>query len=235
MPTEGGQAQPERHVLRVQEDLWAEALGLAAVVETMLAQSVSVLCDNRAELAEEVKAAERTIDRREVAVERECLRVLALFEPVASDFRRVLTVLRVNRDLERIGDLAARVAKRSKKMAGRPGQPPLPEPLEELAEAALAAVRSALDALTRSDAEAGRAVIAGDRRLDQLRRAARRQLKEAIRDDPTRVADWLRLLDVARHLERIGDHAAGIAESVVYLKDGSIIRHGGKPGAPERP
>ena len=110
--TSGGPGSPrtERAILKVQDDLWAEALRLAAVVELTFAASVTALCHHRPELAAEVKAGEREIDRREVAIEKDCLRVLALYEPVASDFRRVLTILRVNRDLERIGDLAARIA-----------------------------------------------------------------------------------------------------------------------------
>lgn len=216
----------ERHILRVQEDVWADALGLAAVVETALRQAVTALCDQRIDLVEEVKACEREIDRREVAIERECLRVLALYEPVASDFRRMLTIMRVNRDLERIGDLAARIAKRVRKLSSGGSPPPLPEPLETLAEAALESVHNALDALSRTDAELGRAVIAGDRRVDSLRGTVRKGLKAAMIEDPTRIESWLRLLDIARHLERVGDHAARIGEAVVYLKEGVILRHG---------
>jgi phosphate transport system protein len=223
----------DRHVLKVQEDLWVEALALAAVVESTFALSVTALCHHRPELAAEVKASEREIDRREVAIDRECMRVLALYEPVASDLRRVLTVLRVNRDLERIGDLAARIAKRAKKLAAGPGPLPIPEALEGLAEAALGAVRDALDALARSDAGTGRTVIAGDRRLDQSRHMVRAGLIESIRRDPHHVEDWLRLIDIARHLERVGDHAASIAEAAVYLKEGEIIRHvGGRVDPP---
>ena len=215
----------DRHVLKVQDNLWAEALGLAAVVESALSLSVTALCHHRPDLAAEVKRIEREIDRREVAIESECMRVLALFEPVASDFRRVLTILRVNRDLERIGDLAARIAKRVKKLARGSSPVPIPEPLEALAEAAMLSVQNALDSLTKCDARSGRSVIAEDYRLDQYRRTARAGLKEAIRSDVDRVEDWLQLMDVARHLERVGDHAAGIAEAVIYMKEGQIIRH----------
>jgi phosphate transport system protein len=217
----------DRHILKVQDNLWAEALALAAVVESTLVTSVTALCHHRPELGVEVKACEREINRREVAIESECFRVLALYEPVASDFRRVLTILRVNRDLERIGDLAARIAKRAKKLARSPSPVPIPEPLEALAEAAMLSVRDALDSLVKCDAHSGRSVIAGDLRLDEYWRTVRAGLKEAIRRDVDRLEEWLRLLDVARHLERIGDHAAGIAEAVVYMKEGQIIRHAG--------
>jgi phosphate transport system protein len=240
--TGSGDAEPlpapagsERHILRVQEDLWMQALRMAGVVEAALTLSVTALIHGRPELAAEVKVREREIDRQEVSIESECLRVLALYEPVASDFRRVLTVMRVNRDLERISDLAARVAKRASKLTVDPAPLPLPEPLEALATGALDSVRHALDALAKSDAASARAVIAGDRQIDQHRRTVRRGLTESIRQDPARVEDWLRLLDIARHLERIGDHATSIAESVVYLHEGRIIRHAegrrkGEPG-----
>lgn len=219
----------ERHILRAQEDLWVEALRMAGVVEAALAMSVNALCNGRPELAAEVKLRERDVDRQEVKIERECLRVLALYEPVASDFRRVLTVLRVNRDLERISDLAARIAKRAGRFAVLSTPLPIPEPLETLAGEALDAVRKALDALAKSDADAARAVITGDRQIDRLHRAVRDDLTESIRREPERVQDWLRLLDTARHLERVGDHAASIAETVVYLNDGQIIRHARPP------
>jgi phosphate transport system protein len=215
----------DRHILRAQDDLWAEALGLAAVVESTLATSVTALCHHRPDLVAEVKASEREIDRREVAIEGECLRILALYEPVASDFRRVLTVLRINRDLERIGDLAARIAKRARKLTRGPRPVSIPESLEALAEAAMLSVRGALDSLVKCDAQSGRSVIAGDHRLDEYRHTVRAGLKEAIRHDVDRVEDWLRLMDVARHFERVGDHAASIAEAVVYMKEGQIIRH----------
>ena len=221
----------ERHVLRAQEDLWVEALRMAGVVEATLTMSVTALCHGRPDLAAEVKVPQREVDRQEVKVERECLRVLALYEPVASDFRRVLTVLRVNRDLERISDLAARIAKRASKLA-------YPDPAGDPRAAGVAGDRGpggggkALDALAKSDATAARAVIAGDRQIDRWRRTVRDGLTASIRTDPDRLDDWLRLLDVARHLERVGDHAAGIAEAVVYLNEGQIIRHseGGNEG-----
>jgi phosphate transport system protein len=215
----------ERHILRAQEDLWVEALRMAGVVESALTMSVTALCLGRPELAVEVKLREREIDRQEVRIESECLRVLALYEPVASDFRRVLTILRVNRNLERISDLAARIAKRTSRLGVNPNPVPIPEPLESLATAALEAVRRSLDSLTRSDTKEARAVIDDDRLIDKWRRTVRDGLTESIRNEPERVEDWLRLLDIARHLERVGDHAASIAEAVVYLNEGQIIRH----------
>ena len=169
---------------------------MAGVVEAVLTMSVTALCDGRPELAAEVKLREREIDRQEVKIERECLRVLALYEPVASDFRRVLTVLRVNRDLERISDLSARIAKRAGKLAVRPTPVAIPEPLETLAAEALEAVRNALDALAKSDSAAARAVITGDREIDRCRGAVR---DGPDRVDPPRPRTDQRLAPAPRH------------------------------------
>ncbi len=214
-----------RHFLRDLEGLWGRVLRLAAIVEDALDRSARALCEGRADLAEEVKGEERAVDCWEVLIERDCLKVLALHQPVASDLRRVAAVLRTNGDLERMGDLARHIAKRVKKLAADPGIYPLPEPLEAMAIESLAQVRKALDALSNSDAELARAVIAGDRRIDRHYRGVLKELKEHIRRDPERVDNWLRLINTARNLERIADHAKNIAEAAVYLKEGDIIRH----------
>jgi len=217
-----------RHFLRDMEGLWGGVLKLAAVVEETLNRSVRALCDGRADLADEVRDEELKVDRWEVQIERECLKVLALHQPVASDLRRVAVVLRINGDLERMGDLARHIAKRVRKLAADPHAFPVPEQLEAMAMESLAQVRDSLDALTKSDAELARAVIAGDTRIDRHYRAVLKELKQQIRRDPDRIDNWLRLINTARNLERIADHATNIAEAVVYLKEGDIIRHVGQ-------
>jgi phosphate transport system protein len=198
---------------------------MASIVEAAFALSIRALCDGRPELSAEVKELEKDIDRREVAIERECLRVLALYEPVACDLRRVLTILRINRDLERIGDLSARIAKRVKRMAKDPRPIPISEPLEELAKGAQNSFHDALDALARSNAEAARSVLSGDRLIDRHRRTVLKALKASLVNEPDRVDIWVRLMNIARNLERVGDHAVHIAEAVIYLKEGRLIRH----------
>jgi phosphate transport system protein len=214
-----------RHFLRDLEGLWSGVLKLAAVVEDALNRSVHALCDGRADLADEVKGGERAVDRWEVQIERECLKVLALHQPVASDLRRVAAVLKVSGDLERMGDLARHIAKRVKKLADDPLAFPLPPALEALANEALGQVRDSLDSLAKSDTALARAVIAADVPVNRHYRGVLKELKQAIRDHPERVDNWLRLINTARNLERIADHAANIAESVIYLKEGDIVRH----------
>ena len=214
-----------RHFVRDLEGLWGGVLKLAAVVEDALNRGVEALCDGRTDLADEVRGGERAVDGWEVRIERECLKVLALHQPVASDLRRVAAVLKISGDLERMGDLARHIAKRVKKLADDPLSFPIPAPLETLATASLAQVRASLDALTQCDTSLARAVIATDPRIDRQYRAVLKGLKQSIRDHPDRIDNWLRLINTARNLERIADHSANIAESVIYLKEGDIIRH----------
>ncbi len=122
-----------RSFVRDMEGLWSEVLKLAAVVEDALNQSIHALCDGRVELADELKRRKGAMDRWEVQIERECVRVLALHQPVASDLRRVAAVLKINGDLERLCDLARHIAKRVKKLAADPRAFPIPQALENLA------------------------------------------------------------------------------------------------------
>jgi phosphate transport system protein len=214
-----------RHFLRDLEGLWGGVLKLAAVVEDALNRSVRALCDGHADIADEIRGEERAIDRWEVHIERECLKVLALHQPVASDLRRVAVVLKISGDLERMGDLARHIAKRVRKLADDPLAFPIPQRLETLATEALAQVRDSLDSLTQCDTELARTVIAADLQVDRLYRAVLKEIKQSICQHPDRVDNWLRLINTARNLERTADHATNIAEAVIYLKEGDIVRH----------
>jgi phosphate transport system protein len=216
-----------RHALREQENLWAEVLKLSATVSAALTASVQALRDNRADLAREVKIEEKAIDTWEVKIEQECVRILARYGPTASDLRRVIAAMRISSELERMADLAEHIANRVKKRVATAETAPVPASLDALATAALAQVRDSLDALTHDNAELAQTIIREDRGVDRLRRVVLKELKDAIRQEPDRVDTWLRLINTARNLERVADHAATIAETVVYLKEGDIIRHGG--------
>ncbi|MFO0950489.1 MAG: phosphate signaling complex protein PhoU [Isosphaeraceae bacterium] len=214
-----------RHFLRDLENLWGNVLKLAALVEEALNRSVQALCDGRVDLARQVREEERSVDLWEVQIERECLKILALHQPVACDLRRVAAVLKVGGELERMGDLARHIAKRVKKLTSDPQAFPLPESLETLATESLGQVRRSLDALTRSDPDLAREVIAADGPVNRHYRSVLNGLKESIKQDPDRIDNWLRLINTARNLERIADHATNIAEAVIYLKEGDIVRH----------
>ena len=185
-----------RHFLRDLEGLWARVLRLAGIVEEALEHSAAPSASGSPTWPTWSPARSR-VDQWEVEIERDCLKVLALHQPVASDLRRVASVLRVNGNLERMGDLARHIAKRVRKLAADPGVYPLPEPLESMAVESLAQVRKALDALAKSDAVLARAVIAGDARVDRHYRGVVKGLKQCIRRDPERVDNWLRLINTA--------------------------------------
>jgi phosphate transport system protein len=165
------------------------------------------------------------VDRWEVQIERECVRVLALHQPVASDLRRVAAVLKINGDLERLADLARHIAKRVKKLATDPLAFPIPQPLENLGLEALNQVHDSLDALVQANVVQAQAVMAAERRVDRHYRSVLKLLKQEIVQHPERINTWLRLVNTARNIERIADHASKIAEAVVYLKEGEILRH----------
>jgi phosphate transport system protein len=218
-------AIPARHAIREQDALWTEFLSLAGTVVDAMEKSVLAFCESRFELVEEVENEEEESDRREVRIEEECLRVLALYEPVASDLRRMAAILKGNRDWERIADLALRVARRARKLARRSCGVTMPESLKQLARDVLAQVRACYEALRARDPVAARAVIAGDDVIDRQYRTLRKEFRASLGQHADQIDAWLLLMNAARNLERIADHAAGIAQIVVYLQEGVIIRH----------
>ncbi len=218
-------AIPGRHALRDQQALWEEFLAMGLAVVDSLSKSVTVLCEGHLDVVPEVKSLEKDSDRAAVRIEQQCLRILALFEPVASDLRRLATILKVSRDWERIADHSARIARRARKLSRNSGGIPIPEPLETLARDVLAQVCASYEALSGRDAGRARNVILGDQAIDRQYRKLRRELKESLCRQPGQFDGWLRLMSTARNLERIADHATEIAQTIVYLQEGIIIRH----------
>jgi phosphate transport system protein len=210
-------ANPRRG-LAAQDEIWADVRKLAAAVETTLRQAAQVLCEGRAELAATVKAQERSINAWEVRIEKECLRVLALYEPLASDLRRMVSVLKLRAELERVSDLARKIARRSVRSRRDSAAIPIPDSLDNLARLATDAFSEVVTAMSKDDAVAARAAIVGDEEIDRQCRAVLRALKESIQRQPEQVTPLLRLVNSARNLERIGDHTVKIAEAIVYIK-----------------
>jgi phosphate transport system protein len=200
------------------DKIWGEILQLAATVDSMLREAVQALCEGRVELTAGVKAQERSIDAWEVRIEKECMVVLALHEPVASDLRRTLAVLKLRAALEQISDLAAKVAQRSARSCPEAPASPIPDSLELLARMVADAFSEAVVALGTDDAVAARSVIAGDENIDRQCRMVSRTLKDEIRQQPERVTPLLRLINSARNLKRIGDHTVNIAEAIIKIK-----------------
>lgn len=234
MPGDSGTTTGEGHTpgwttgqaLRAQEGLWQELLLMADEVEVALRTSVTSLCEQRPELVRKIVAHEAAIDDWEVRIESECLRVLALFGLVASDLRRVVAALRINRDLEGLADIAENIAKRAVKLEKDETAAPFLEQLRPLADEALGVVDLGLAALRTIDSQLARQTIEADRAVDALRSTLIADLKTEIRLEPEKTKTWLRLLSSARNLARAADHATNIAESVVYVKEGVNMRRG---------
>lgn len=203
----------ERHLLR-----------LGADVEEAVRKSIAALVERREDLATEVRQGDVAIDAREVEIEEECLKVLALHQPVAGDLRFVAACLKINNDLERIGDLAVNIAERAKELCTE-ALVHVPANLREMSERVTMMLRSSLDAFVRGNAAGARAVLAADDEVDRLHRDNLDKLLQRMREDSDLIDRSERLISISRNLERIADHATNIAEDVVYLVDGDIIRH----------
>ena len=164
------------------------------------------------------------VDRREINLEEECLKTLALHQPVAINLRQLIAALKINNDLERIGNMAVNIARKAAALAVEPAIE-IPADFADMGEQTQAMLRKSLDALVQMDAVLARSVCACDDEVNQLKRNIRNQIEEQIRRDPERIGSMLRLLSISRNLERIADCAASIAEDVIYMVEGRIVRH----------
>ena len=212
------------HLQREIEKLKRHLLSLCALVEEQVQTAIRALLERDAELAREVERRDADIDHREIEVEEDCLKILALYQPVAIDLRFIIAALKINNDLERIGDLAVNVARKAAALAA---EPPVEIPFDVggMWEKTQAMLRDSLNALVNTDARLAEAVCARDDEVDRMKHDNRVGLEERIRRNPDRVQPLLRLLAVSRNLERIADCATNIAEDVIYMVEGKIVRH----------
>lgn len=199
-------------------------LALSAQVESMLLDAVRALDNRDLSLASQVISRDDAIDRTEVEIEEECLKILALHQPVAGDLRFIIAVLKINNDLERTADLAVNIAERARQLASLP---PVDAPFNfhAMAEKATRMVNMSLDSLIRHDAGMARQVIAADNEIDALHGDMYNRVAAAIAATPAQAPGLLQLMSVSRNLERIADHATNIAEDVIYMHEGEIVRH----------
>jgi len=215
----------QTHLHREVEQLKRRVLELGAHVEESLQKAVASVANRDVDLAHAVAEGDNEIDRMEVDIEEDCLQVLALYQPVATDLRFIVAVLKLNNDLERIGDLAVNIAKRGSRLAELPPMP-MPFDFEGMARKVQRMLAAALDALVNLDSDAAREVCAADTEIDNLHRDVYRRVQDGIMSDPDRTPAYIPVLTIARHLERIADHATNIAEDVIYTVEGEISRHG---------
>ena len=197
---------------------------MTALVEESVRKAISAVRHKNEALAEEVIRNDDHIDLVENELEEECLKILALHQPVAIDLRYVVVCMKINNDLERIGDLAVNIADRAKAIS-RDEDEFMPESISMMIDTAIAMLKKSLDAFIEMDTKLAREVSLMDDVLDELNRNMYLEIKDLIIKDPKRTAYLLHVIGVSRQLERIGDYAVNISEDVIYMIDGKIVRH----------
>ena len=211
------------------KELQDSILRLGGMVEKNIFQAARALKERDTGLAELVMKQDREVDELEIDVEENCIRLIALHQPVAKDLRVVTTGISLTHELERMGDLAVNIAQRTLELCEEPPLKPLID-LPRMAEHAHGMLRQSLDAYVREDVEMALAVCSSDDLLDQLNSQVFRELISFMIENPRTIGVATRLILVGRYLERLGDHATNIAEMVVYMVEGRNIRHAKRLG-----
>jgi phosphate transport system protein len=217
-----------KHFQRDLEQLQRDILSLAGSVEEAVSSATRALRISDVALAHRVIDGDEEIDALQNHVDEECLKVIALHQPVAVDLRRIATVFMINTDLERMADLAVDIAERAVALA-KLAPVHVPDRLEQMTDVTNSMVRQSLDAFVNFDAELARRVRRQDDVVDRFNEEIIQELIVMMRTPPDRIEQGLSLFSAVRHLERIADHATNIAEDVIYLGEGEIVRH--KPDA----
>ena len=213
-----------KHWERDLDNLQRHLMAMATSVEEAIFKGIRALQERNASLAEEVIAGDSLIDQEENYVENECLKMLALHQPVATDLRRIISALKINTDLERMADLAVNIAERAGTLADLPPIA-VPDKLQHMTELTSSMVRQSLDAFVMVNARQARQVIILDDEVDRYNREIIGDLIGQMQKAAELVPALMSFFSAVRQLERIADHATNIAEDVVYLIEGEIIRH----------
>ncbi len=210
------------HSLRILKDM---LLLMSYHAEQMIADAIRALVERRSHIANQVILRDDTLDRLELDVDRFCNEILALQHPVASDLRFVATAFKIVRDIERIGDIAVNIAERANELIQEPELKPLiAMPL--MGERAQRILKDSLDAFINSDDQLAEKVIRDDEAIDDISEQIFRELLTYMMEKPTNVSRALKLIFIAKHLERVGDHATNIAEMVLFMIRGQEVRRG---------
>ena len=217
-----------QHYEKLLRKLKDRLLVMSGKAEEAIEDSMRALVERKPALASEVIARDDEIDRLEMEIDDLCLQVLALEQPVAGDLRFLATVFKIVRDLERIGDIGVNFAERVYEMLKEPELKPLVD-LPIMSRSAQQMFRTSMDAFVNGDAELAQRVILDDRILDEMYEQMLRELLTYMLEDPRTISRCLKLIFIAKGLERIGDHASNIAEMVVFQIRGQDIRHGTSP------
>ncbi|OGR12664.1 MAG: phosphate transport system regulatory protein PhoU [Desulfobacterales bacterium RIFOXYA12_FULL_46_15] len=211
------------HLQREIEKIKKEILCLGAMVEDRFQKAIYAVKTSDQGLAQKIMDTDFEIDKREIEVEEECLKILALHQPVATDLRFIVAVIKINNDLERIADYACNIAKRFIISSHDPNI--FKYDYAPMADQAAKMLRKSLDALVRMDVDMAYIVRDMDAVVNAMRNEAYETMKKDIQRRPEMVGEIINMYLISRHLERIGDHTTNIAEEVIYLIEGEIVRH----------
>ena len=214
-----------KHLARDLDLLHHDLLGMGGIVESMIHQAVDTLSAPNDEAAQALAVRDDEIDRLDVHIEEGCLKLLALHQPVAIDLRRIATVLKITGELERVADLCVHIAERASGMVSGGPKLLIPEKLRIMAHASADMLHHCIDAYVDLDAAMARRVCAQDSEVDTLNREVIAEIIATMKGNPELIEPGMHLFSASRHIERVGDHATNIAEDVVYLVEGEIIRH----------
>lgn len=213
-----------KHFERELDWLKKELLELSALVEENVVKSIQSLKNRDEILAREVINSDDVVDHSEVALEEQCLKILALHQPVAGDLRFIVSALKINNELERVADLAVNIAERSLVIM-RQKVIDAPFDYTHMAQKSRAMLNRAIDSLIKMDTTLAHEVCQADDEVDEINRDVYTQVYRLIKEKPDNVEILINYVSVSRHLERIADYATNIAEDVIYLVEGKIIRH----------
>jgi phosphate transport system protein len=217
----------ERVVRHFQEELEAlkeRLLAMGGLAEERVREAVRGLTERDADQIEAVMVGDEPINDLHIEVDDRCFKLLALHQPMAADLRIIVAAVKINTDLERVGDLAVNISEAGKRYLQHPPVKPLID-IPRMGEIAQVMLRDALDAFVRRDVALAEAVLAEDDRLDALRTQIFRELITYMLQDPVTIEPSLDLILISRHLERIGDHATNIAEDVIFMVSARDVRH----------
>ena len=199
-------------------------ISLGEDVEGRVSRSLEAVFKKDIDLAKQIIATDSEIDEKEVQLEEECIKILALNQPVAGDLRFVVAVLKINNDLERIADLAKNIAERAIGISEIPVQDEFPE-IPVMAEITKSMLRLALNSLQTLDVSEAHKVLKEDDKVDEIHRGMYEKVSEHVLQQPKLSPEFFQVLSLSRYLERIADLTSNISEDVIYFIDGEIIRH----------
>ncbi len=213
------------HFVNLLEDLRRRSARMASLVEDIVQEACESVLDANESLAERVIERDNDVDTEEVVVESEVIRLMALYQPVGSDLRLLCAILKINNDLERIADCAVNMAERARHM-NRQAMSPQRDVITEMGLSVRDMLRNAIQAFATEDVEIAQSTFARDQHVDALYEKIIKQIVVEGAASSNGMAERLDVLSVAKNLERIADHATNIAEDVIFLATGEIVRHG---------